>query len=80
MSDIITRCERHGIVNREPTPRSITYVGNYQPGNMRYCPYCGRKTTIEWPDKEDALSWSSKVKDYMEHREDKSKYLPPWEE
>ena len=80
MSDIITRCEKHGIVNKEPTPGSITYIGDYQPGQMRYCPYCGRKTTITWPNEEDSLSWSFRVKDYLDKQEKEPKHLPPWEE
>lgn len=72
MSNIITTCERHGIVNREPTPMSITYMGKYQPGQMRYCPYCGKPTTIKWP-KEDTTSWT--------HDASMSETnLPPWEE
>ena len=73
---IITKCERHGIVNREPTPESITHVGEYRHGQMRYCPYCGKPTTIEWPDEE---SLSSMIKKYNMTKE-KSPYLPPWEE
>lgn len=78
MSYIITKCERHGIIKREPTPGSITYMGDYRPWQMRYCPYCGKRTTIEWPDEEDTLSWSAKV--YFDHTSDESEYLPPWEE
>jgi hypothetical protein len=73
MSEIITRCERHGILNSEPTSMSITYVGNYRPGQMRYCPYCGKKTTIEWPKEEEVQQFESGFK-----RE--SPYLPPWKE
>jgi len=75
VSDIITRCERHGIINREPTPMSITYVGPYNPGQMRYCPYCGRRTTIEWPEED---SFSEKIKAY--ERTKKDEFLPPWVE
>lgn len=74
MSEIITRCKKHGIVNREPTPMSITYVGDYRPGQMRYCPYCGERTTIEWPDEKE-----NEIKAYV-GRKDKDKFLPPWEE
>jgi hypothetical protein len=74
MTDIITTCPRHGIIKREPTPRSITYVGNYQPGQMRYCPYCGQRTTIEWPNEK---SFSEMMKSY---EQTKDKFLPPWEE
>ncbi len=77
VSDIITRCERHGIINREPTPMSITYVGPYNPGQMRYCPYCGRRTTIEWPEED---SFSETTKAYVKTKEDKDEFLPPWVE
>jgi hypothetical protein len=78
MSDIITRCERHGIVNREPTPMSITYMGDYRPGQMRYCPYCGKRTTIEWPEEGNQNSFSKRMKEYRKERQ--SDFLPPWEE
>lgn len=55
MIDIITRCPEHGIINREPTPMSITYVGPYMPGQMAYCPYCGKRTEIIWPDETNHL-------------------------
>lgn len=80
MSDIITRCERHGIVNREPTPMSITYMGKYRPGQMRYCPYCGKRTTIEWPkEEEEEESFNVKMKAYIATKE-KNHDLPPWVE
>lgn len=77
MSDIITRCERHGIVNMEPTPGSITCVGEYRPGQMRYCPYCGKRTTIEWPKEEQS---STLMKKYYELAKEESTFLPPWKE
>ena len=81
MSDIITRCDRHGVVNREPTPLSITYVGIYQPGQMRYCPYCGRKTTIEWPEEDNSyLSYLNKNGYIDALKYGNIDYLPPWEE
>jgi len=56
---------------------SITYVGSYNPGQMRYCPYCGKRTTIEWPEEE---SFSTKIKAYMDNSDNKDEFLPPWEE
>ena len=82
MGDIITKCPRHGIINREPTPGSITYTGIYRPGQMRYCPYCGQRTTIEWPD-ENESSWRAIMnrKGYRDAIKDgESDFLPPWEE
>ncbi len=82
MSEIITKCERHGIVNREPTPMSITYVGIYKPGQMRYCPYCGKRTTIEWPEENESSFHSYLNKnEYLDALKDGgTDYLPPWEE
>ena len=82
MSDIITKCTRHGIVNREPTPESITYIGIYRPGQMRYCPYCGQQTTIEWPEKHESCFHSvMNRKGFLDApKEGDSDYLPPWEE
>ena len=54
---------------------SITYVGPYNPGQMRYCPHCGRRTTIEWPEED---SFSEKIKAY--ERTKKDEFLPPWVE
>lgn len=81
MNDIITKCPRHGIVNREPTPDSITYVGVYRPGQMRYCPYCGKKTIIEWPSKDDSFRSFLNRNGYLDAiKEGDVDYLPPWEE
>lgn len=82
MSEIITKCERHGIINREPTPMSITYTGEYRPGQMRYCPYCGKKTTIEWPDKDESClhAYLNKNGYFDAVKEGEADYLPPWEE
>ena len=82
MSDIITKCERHGIVNREPTPMSITYIGEYRPGQMRYCPYCGKPTTIEWPEEHESMLHATLNRTgYLDAlKEGERDYLPPWEE
>lgn len=72
MGDIITRCPEHGIINREPTPMSITYIGPYRPGQMAYCPYCGKRTAIEWPDEKEENS----LKEFMNTR---AKNILPWE-
>ena len=71
MADIITRCPKHGVINCEPTPMSITYVGFYRPGQMRYCPYCGKQTTIEWPEEENNLKACIKAC---------INWMPPWED
>jgi hypothetical protein len=63
MFDIITTCPEHGVIAREPTPLSITYMGKYNPGKMKFCPYCGKPTTINWPDEDSSVSFNSVVKD-----------------
>ena len=69
MFNIITRCPEHGIINSEPVrsrppengreePQDIFHKGNYNPGQMKFCPYCGKSTDIEYPIKREESEFS----------------------
>ena len=54
MPEIITRCSKHSIVNREPIPQSID--DEEIVGQMRVCPICNKSTTIDYPGESGILS------------------------